>query len=102
LKKLLFIILLLISYRAEAQQILPQDKLLHLGGSYVIGAATTSIVYHYTQNKRTSKIAGIAAVILIGTSKEIWDVKNGDPDIGDFTANLIGGSLGVVTITINF
>ena len=49
--RILLLLLLLLPYRAQAQQLLPQDKLLHLGGSYVIGATATSIAYYYTKDK---------------------------------------------------
>ena len=102
LKKLLFIILLLLSFRAEAQQVLPIDKLLHLGAGYTIGSTTTSIVYYYTRNKKKAILIGTASVVLIGIGKEVYDLKHGDPDLGDLAADIVGGGIGIFTVTINF
>lgn len=100
--KIFLILLLLIPYRAQAQQLLPQDKLLHLGGSYAIGAAATSIAYHYTKDKRTATFIGISAVLLTGIGKEIWDIKCGNSELKDIAADITGGTLGVLTVRINF
>ena len=94
--------MLLIPIRAEAQQLLPEDKLLHLGGSYIIGATTTSIVYYYTKDKKTATLIGLSAVLLAGVSKEIWDIKHGNPELNDLGADIVCGSLGIFTVKINF
>ena len=100
--KIFLILLLLLPYRAEAQQLLPEDKLLHLGGSYAIGATTTSIAYYYTKDKKTATLIGISAVLLTGIGKEVWDIKYGNSELNDIAADIAGGTLGVFTIRINF
>jgi len=102
MKKLIFILLLSVSYGSEAQQVLPVDKLLHLGGGYVIGATATSVTYYYTQNKKTSIIIGISAVLIAGLGKELWDIKHGSPETADLVADAVGGALGIFTVKINF
>jgi len=100
--KIFLILLLLLPYRAEAQQLLPQDKLLHLGGSYVVGATTTSIAYYYTKDKKTATIIGLSVVLLSGLGKEIWDINHGNPEVNDLAADIVGGALGIITVKINF
>tara|TARA_R100000951_G_scaffold113796_1_gene116607 strand:- start:7418 stop:7819 length:402 start_codon:yes stop_codon:yes gene_type:complete len=100
--RILLLLLLLLPYRAQAQQLLPQDKLLHLGGSYVIGATATSIAYYYTRDKKTATIIGVSAVLLAGLGKELWDIKYGNPEINDLAADITGGTLGILTVKINF
>ena len=100
--KIFLILLLLLPYRAEAQQLLPEDKLLHLGGSYAIGATTTSIAYYYTKDKKIATLIGLSAVLLAGVGKEIWDIEHGNPEVNDLVADIAGGTLGILTIRINF
>ncbi len=100
--KIFLILLLLLPYRAEAQQLLPQDKIIHLGGSYAIGATTTSIAYYYTKDKKTATIIGLSTVLLTGLGKEIWDIKYGNSELNDLGADIVGGTLGVITVKINF
>ena len=92
----------MIPIRAEAQQLVPLDKQLHLGAWYVIGASTTSFTYYLTKDKKTATIAGIASVVIIGIGKEVYDIKHGTPDPKDLAADVIGGTLGVFTVKINF
>jgi len=123
--KIFLILLLLLPYRAEAQDILPNlpeptadniqsalrigrrysianDKLLHMGACYVIGASVTSITYYYTENKKTSMLVGVASVVIIGVTKELWDINNGHADPKDLLADVVGGTLGIFTVKINF
>tara|TARA_R110002020_G_scaffold302569_1_gene517915 strand:- start:233 stop:535 length:303 start_codon:yes stop_codon:yes gene_type:complete len=95
----LFWILLLINLTARAQMI-QDDKLLHMGGSYLISSAVSSVVYNKTKNKKCSFLFGLGASILVGSSKEIYDIKNGDSNWEDMLANTIGATLGIVTIKI--
>ncbi len=123
--RILLLLLLLLPYRAQAQELLPNlpeptadniqsalrigkkysisnDKLLHMGACYVIGASATSITYYYTNNKKTSMLVGAASVIVVGVAKELWDINNGNSDPEDLLADVIGGSLGILTVKINF
>ena len=81
-------------------QLIPQDKLLHMGGSYVISSGVTAVVYNKTNNKKKSIICGVTTAIIIGLAKEIYDRKHGHPDMKDMLANSIGAGLGVITIRI--
>ena len=97
--KAALIIFFMITNIASAQFI-QQDKLLHMGGSYVISSGVAAIVYNRTSNKKKSTIYGIATAITIGLGKEIYDRRHGNPDIKDMLANSVGASLGIITIRI--
>lgn len=76
------------------------DKLLHMGGSYVISSAVASLVYKKTKNKKCSLLSGLAVSLVIGAGKEVYDRKHGNPDWNDMFANTIGATFGLVTIKI--
>ena len=105
--KLLFLFLLLFSIPCLGQSCLdpikiPQDKLLHTGGCYVISATTASIVYNITEDRKKAFIYGLSSAIIVGGVKEIYDINYGDSNWGDMGANVVGGTLGAFTITIRF
>jgi len=105
--KLLLLFLLLFSTPCLGQSCLdpikiPQDKLLHTGGCYIISATTASIVYNITENRKKAFIYGLSSAIIVGGVKEIYDIKCGDSNWGDMGANVVGGTLGAFTITIRF
>ena len=81
-------------------QFIQQDKLLHMGGSYVISSGVSAIVYNKTNNEKKALIYGLTTAMVIGLGKEIYDRKHGNPDIKDMLANSVGASLGVITIRI--
>lgn len=95
----LFWIILLINLTARAQM-LQNDKLLHMGGSYAISSTVSAIVYDKTKNKKCALLSGLVVSMFIGAGKEIYDRKHGSPDWNDMLANTIGSTLGVVTIRI--
>tara|TARA_Y100001973_G_scaffold105327_1_gene178108 strand:+ start:1556 stop:1858 length:303 start_codon:yes stop_codon:yes gene_type:complete len=95
----LFWIILLINLTARAQM-LQNDKLLHMGGSYVISSTIAALVYDKTKNKKCSLLSGFAVSMFIGAGKEIYDRKHGNPDWNDMLANTVGATLGIVTIRI--
>jgi len=97
--KAALIIFFMITNIARAQFI-QNDKLLHMGGSYVISSSITAITYDRTSDKRKSIIYGMATAMTIGLAKEIYDRKHGNPDVKDMLANFVGASLGVITIRI--
>ncbi len=100
---LLFILLLAFSYPCIGQsRIIPQDKLLHMGGCYVIGATTSSLVYNITEDRKKAFVYGFLTSIVIGGAKEIYDIKHGDPDWGDYACDAVGGALGSFTVVIRF
>ena len=79
-----------------------QDKLLHMGGCYVISSTTASLVYNMTENRKKAFIYGVASAVIIGGIKEIHDINHGDSNWGDMSANVIGGMLGAFTVTVRF
>ena len=81
-------------------QVVQQDKLLHSGGCYVISSSVASIVYNKTDNKKKALICGLTTSLIVGVTKEAWDIKHGDSDIKDIAADFFGASLGVITIRI--
>ena len=98
MKKLIFI--LLISFNLSAQQI-PQDKMLHFSGCYIVSATTTTIASHYLPKKKAFWV-GVSVGTAIGLAKEIWDINNGTPEIKDLGADILGSIAGSITVTIRF
>ena len=105
--KLLLLFLLLFSTPCLGQSCLdpikiPQDKLLHMGGCYVISSTTSSIVYNITEDRKKAFVYGVLSSVVIGGIKELYDINHGDSNWGDMGANVVGGTLGAFTITIRF
>ena len=100
MKLLLFFIFVLYSTPCLGQ--IPQDKLLHAGGCYAISATTSSVMYNITENRKKSFIYGISTAVAVGDIKEIYDIKCGNSDWGDVGANVVGATLGAITVTIRF
>ena len=98
MKKL--IIAFLISFNLSAQTI-PQDKMLHFSGCYIVSATTTSIASHYLSEKQAFWV-GVSVGTAVGLAKEIWDIKHGNPELGDLGADVIGSLAGSFTVVIRF
>ena len=81
-------------------QILPQDKQLHIGATYMLGASTAALVYNKTGDKKKATVCGLIVPMIAGIAKEIYDINHGHPDMNDILANTVGSSLGVITIRI--
>ena len=81
-------------------QALRQDKLLHMGGSYVISSGVSAVIYNKTNNEKKALVYGLTTAIAAGLAKEIYDRKHGNPDIKDMVANSVGATLGIITIRI--
>ena len=81
-------------------QFIQQDKLLHAGGCYAISSSVAALVYDKTNDKKKSLIYGFSISVLAGIAKEVYDIKCGNPDLEDIAADVVGASLGVVTIRI--
>ena len=79
-----------------------QDKLLHMGGCYVISATTASLVYNITEDRKKAFIYGTLSSVIIGGIKEIYDINPGDSNWADMRANVVGGTLGAFTVTVRF
>jgi len=100
--KRILVFLLFINYLCTGQSIIPQDKLLHAGGCYVISSTTSSIVYNITENRKKAFIYGVLSSVVIGGIKEVYDIKHGDSSWGDMGANIVGGTLGSFSIVVRF
>ena len=79
-----------------------QDKLLHMGGCYVISSTTASIVYNITENRKKAFIYGVLSSVIIGGIKELYDINYGDSNWADMRANVVGGTVGAFTVTVRF
>ena len=79
-----------------------KDKLLHMGGCYIISATTASLVYNITENRKKAFIYGTLSSVIIGGIKEIYDINHGDSNWADMRANVVGGTLGAFTVTVRF
>ena len=79
-----------------------QDKLLHMGGCYVISATTASLVYNITEDRKKAFIYGISSAVIIGGIKELYDINHGDSNWADMGANVIGATLGALVVTVRF
>ena len=85
------LIILFIPTTIQAQQVIPQDKLIHMSGSYIV----THMTYSYLQSnlKLTRKQAIHRAMLvglIVGIGKEVYDIQCGSPELGDIAADLIG------------
>ena len=79
-----------------------QDKLLHMGGCYVISSTTASIVYNITENRKKAFVYGVLSSVIVGGVKEIHDINHGDSNWADMGANVIGATLGALVVTVRF
>ena len=79
-----------------------QDKLLHMGGCYVISSTTASIVYNITENRKKAFVYGVLSSVIIGGIKELHDINHGDSNWADMRANVVGGTLGALVVTVRF
>ena len=79
-----------------------QDKLLHAGGCYVISATTASLVYNITENRKKAFVYGVLSSVVVGGIKELYDINHGDSNWADMGANVIGGTLGALVVTVRF
>jgi VanZ family protein len=98
MKKALIIFFLITNI--VSAQVLPQDKQLHIGTTYMFSATTTALVYNKTGDKKKAMVYGFILPMVAGVVKEIYDINHGDPDVKDILANTVGSSLGVITIRI--
>jgi len=79
-----------------------QDKLLHAGGCYVISSTTASIVYNMTENRKKAFVYGVLSSVVVDGIKELYDINHGDSNWADMGANVIGGTLGALVVTVRF
>ena len=81
-------------------QVLPQDKQLHIGATYMLSASTAALVYSKTNSKKKAMVYGFILPMIAGVAKEIHDINHGNSDVNDILANTVGSSLGIITIRI--
>ena len=79
-----------------------QDKVLHMSGCYVISSTTASVVYNITENRKKAFIYGVLSSVVVGGIKELYDINHGDSNRHDMGANVIGGTLGALVVTVRF
>ena len=79
-----------------------QDKLLHMGGCYVISATTASLVYNITKNRKKAFIYGVLSSVVVGGIKELYDINHGDSNWADMGANVVGATLGASVVIVRF
>ena len=95
MKKLTTLLIVFCSLTCNAWQ---PDKTKHLIAGAVIAAGTTCTVYHFTGNKKTAVVSGIAASIAVSAAKElIYDkaLGKGNPEWADFGAGVIGATVSI-------
>jgi VanZ family protein len=107
MKRMLYVVIMILSVNANAQSSIPEffgsaDKQLHMGGCYVISSMTTALVYKRTGDRRTAIAIGLGTGIALGVAKELYDIKYGNPELGDIAADVIGAGLGVLCVRITF
>ena len=107
MKRMLCSVLLALTVSLNAQSSIPEffnsaDKQLHIGSCYMISSMTTALVYKRTANKRKSILIGLGTGIALGVAKELYDIKHGNPELGDIAADAIGAGLGVLCVRITF
>jgi uncharacterized protein YfiM (DUF2279 family) len=106
MKNILFCILF--SFNLLGQSItIPEDKLLHLGGSYLLASTTTQFAQYKGATPKQAFWIGFGVSISAGIIKELYDnhyrATNWKDTRGDLGADLIGSYLGAfTTITIRF
>ena len=96
----ILIISFLISFSIQAQSFIPFAKQLHIGSTYIIASSASAYTLKRTQNKRKAILIGIGAGMTIGLAKEIYDIQNGNPEMNDLLADLLGSTLGAIVVTI--
>lgn len=108
MKKLILILILLVSFFCKAQENIKlkelytqEDKINHLTVGYMIGFMGNCTAYEISKNKTIGVISGFALSVLAGHLKEVYDMKNGKSyNKKDFQATIIGGFSGTITIRL--
>ncbi len=101
---LLFATFVLLSTSLHSQTkglpfVIAQDKLLHLGAGYVIGASTTAAAD--AVGSKYAIVWGVAASILASVGKEYYDSKTGGTvELFDAYSGIVGGCMGSVTVSL--
>lgn len=102
MKKLFFIIPLLLCFSLSNAQLLTEDdKQKHFAAGAVIGSLAYGIILEESEDKKIAFIASIATAFAVGYIKETYDKKNGYGfDNRDLLANTYGGLTAGITLDI--
>ena len=85
----------------NAQFVSGDDK-LHFGAGALISAATYTVVYTTTKNKKKAFWMSLGASTLAGLAKEVYDSgqENNKFDTGELFATSLGGLTASITLNI--
>lgn len=102
IKKLFFIIPLLLCFSLSNAQLLTEDdKQKHFAAGAVVGSIAYGIILEESEDKKIAFIASIATAFAVGYIKETYDKKNGYGfDNRDLLANTYGGLTAGITLDI--
>ena len=92
-RAILYMVLLVLLAPAtiKAQLVIPQDKLIHAAGSYIVTHAALSVIQSHTDlDPPKARRAAMLVGLLVGIGKEVYDIKHGSPQLGDLAADVIG------------
>tara|TARA_R110000803_G_scaffold196623_1_gene259934 strand:- start:26 stop:385 length:360 start_codon:yes stop_codon:yes gene_type:complete len=76
---------------------IPDDKVLHFGGSYAIASTTTQFAQWKGATPKQAFWIGFGLSMGVGIAKEVYDIKHGTPVWTDLAANFAGASIGAFT-----
>ena len=96
----IFFLILLLPLCSYSQLFTEKDKQYHFAAGTMVSAATYSIVYSKTKNKKKAFIYSAVSAVLVGTLKEVYDSqqKGNRFDSRDLLATTYGG----LTIGVTF
>jgi uncharacterized protein YfiM (DUF2279 family) len=98
MKRTLLALAILINIGVSGQSLtIPNDKILHLGGSYVIASTTTQFAQWRGATPKQAFWLGFGISMGFGIAKEIYDIEHGVPEWQDLAANFAGASIGAFT-----
>jgi putative lipoprotein len=84
---------------AQPDRWFARDKALHFAASFVIQAATHSVLRANRIAYRDAALTAGMATLTAGVGKEMWDVRQGKPwSWKDLTADAVGGGAGAVVM----
>jgi hypothetical protein len=93
------------AFSSELDEYAREDRVLHLGAGFAIGATTYALVQTVAPDLKpwAKHVVAIGASALVGIAKE-WcdDGGRGDCDARDAIATVGGGVLGSVSVSLVF
>ncbi|PJJ09638.1 hypothetical protein CLU83_3004 [Flavobacterium sp. 1] len=98
------VLIFLWSVSLVSQTDIKQDKLAHFGAGALVSSLSYAVIYKHTKNAPKSLLYSTACAFLVGTAKEVYDIKHGKEGFGaeDLLVTTFGGFMtsSVITITI--